>query len=369
MSQFSPHVSPALNLKNHISSAICEVIRLLENLRFSDDNGNRLDYSLYKLEQVVYLCVCSQNIWPNFLTDEVIQLLLNAYNNLSQDNCETDSRTPTNCEAIYTGSAGRLAFDIPRETLKLYLSYGFSLQKIANMFGTSRKTISRRVKSYSLREEVPKYDDISDEALDSAVSAVLHNFPNCGIRRMKGFLLGQVQDFGLPSRVRGDQGTENIEVARHMISHPRRGPDTGLLDINSATNLFCLQYVFTQRINQHFKMFQNGYDNHPLASESNMTPAQLWLYGLANYQGEWEPLEEDLPSFGVDYKGPLPSNEFDGGTWNDLSVQVPEIQCPLRSAAFNRMTCMVDPLEESSCYGIDIYIKSLEIVDDLSTLA
>ena len=32
------------------------------------------------------------------------------------------------------------------------------------------------------------------------------------------------------------------------------------------------------------------------------------------------------------------------------------------------MKCAVDPLEESSCYGIDIYIKSLEIVDELSTL-
>ena len=55
------------------------------------------------------------------------------------------------------------------------------------MFGTSSKTISRRVKSYNLREEVPKYDNISNE---SFVSAVLHIFPNCGIRRMKGFLLG-----------------------------------------------------------------------------------------------------------------------------------------------------------------------------------
>lgn len=59
------------------------------------------------------------------------------------------------------------------------------------MFGTSSKTISRRVKSYSVREEVPKYDNISNESLDSIVSAVLHNFPNCGIRRMKGFLLGR----------------------------------------------------------------------------------------------------------------------------------------------------------------------------------
>ena len=59
------------------------------------------------------------------------------------------------------------------------------------MFGTSSKTINRRVKSYSLQDEVPKYDNISNESLDSIVSAVLQNFPNCGVRRMKRFLLGR----------------------------------------------------------------------------------------------------------------------------------------------------------------------------------
>lgn len=72
-----------------------------------------------------------------------------------------------------------------------------------------------------------------------------------------------------------------------------------------------------------------GYDNHPLASESNMIPAQLCLYGMANYYEEGESPEEDMSSFGIDYDGPLPSNEYNGDTWNDFSVQVPEIPCPL----------------------------------------
>ncbi|CAH3151169.1 unnamed protein product [Porites evermanni] len=39
--------------------------------------------------------------------------------------------------------------------------------------------------------------------------------------------LNAVQEFGFPSRVRGDQGTDNVEVARGMISHPSRGPGGG----------------------------------------------------------------------------------------------------------------------------------------------
>ena len=85
---------------------------------------------------------------------------------------------------------GQLFLFQGKQSLKLYLSYGFSLQKIADVFGTSNKTISRRVKSYNLREEVPKYDNISNESWDRIVSAVLHNFNKCGIRRMKGFLIG-----------------------------------------------------------------------------------------------------------------------------------------------------------------------------------
>ena len=114
-----------------------------------------------RLEEIVFLYVGGQDISRNFLPDEVIQPLVTAYVTLPKEN----SRTMPRCQPMYRGSTGRPALDIPRETLKLYLSYGFSLKKIANMFGTSRKTISRPIKSYNLREEVPKYDDLSDEAL------------------------------------------------------------------------------------------------------------------------------------------------------------------------------------------------------------
>ena len=57
--------------------------------------------------------------------------------------------------------------------------------------------------------------------------------------------------------------------------------DQFLLDINDEVHLFCLHYVFLPQINLALKLFKNAWNNHPLSTERNLSPIQLWISELS----------------------------------------------------------------------------------------
>ena len=66
--------------------------------------------------------------------------------------------------SLSTGFRGRPSIAIPREQLELYLEYGFSLTKLAQLFCVSRKTVYHRMRKYGLEKN--RYNSLSDVDLD-----------------------------------------------------------------------------------------------------------------------------------------------------------------------------------------------------------
>ena len=162
--------------------------------------------------------------------------------------------------------------------------------------------------------------------------------------------IGATRSYGVPSRVRCDQGKENIRVGQYMLE--RRGRDRGSIIVGSSVHnqrverlwrdshrcatqlyyrlfyflencslldplhLFSLHFVFLSRINRSLDAFRDGWNQHGIRREGNHSPLQLFHSGTLRLQNcglEAMDLFNDVgDDYGLDPEAPYPIADNSG---------------------------------------------------------
>lgn len=214
--------------------------------------------------------------------------------------------------------------------------------------------------------------------------------------------LKSVREFGIPSRIRIDGGSEFAHVKTFMEEangggrgsfivgksvHNQRierlWRDVFLKVIAKYYNLFChmengnilsiddpvqmysLQYIFTPRIQRDLTTWAEAHNTHGLSTENFQSPSQLWFAGSMEHRSRNITAMNNIFRRDINEIRDL-SQEFIA-TRNlvepgDISVVLPRYEAPLAPGQLQFLNNNFDPLGDSSHEGVDIYGRVVEYI-------
>lgn len=200
-----------------------------------------------------------------------------------------------------------------------------------------------------------------------------------------------IETYGLPLRVRTDKGMENVKIADYMIEcrgntgiltgksvHNQRierlwrdlfegvlsyyhslfyyMEDQGILDAMNDTHIWALHYVYSHKINEKLNIWREAWASHRLRTVRT-SPLCLYTSGMMNNpvgnhsagdSRSTDLLDDRVEESNDRYTDTRPILDYVSLHVADETRQLLEEHCPKNWASEN--------------FGIDVYIKALEIL-------
>ena len=132
--------------------------------------------------------------------------------------------------------------------------------------------------------------------------------------------------------------------------------DNELLDPPNELHLFALHYTFISRINEHLQELKSQWENHPLSSEGNLSPIQLYTDGmLENEHSGYAAVASVFDAcnghdYGFDPSAFIPLEE------QDYQEVVPDTSVPLSDQQMAFLENHCNPLQENDKGGENTYL-------------
>ena len=141
-----------------------------------------------------------------------------------------------------------------------------------------------------------------------------------------------------------------------------------ILDAANGIDLFFLHFVYLPRIQHSLNQFQESWNHHPVSTEGNKSPYQLWTLGMMDSRNERLRAvrdflsEESINHFGID---PSFQNDTEHQYCDDSVQLFDEDLNGQRKEVLHILEQSIDRETDDGNFGIDLFLSVKNKVSEL----